>query len=209
MLKLLKMDYKLHLSDRYSLLRYMLFIGALLGFAVELGFMDIVIVYVPIFIVLYNSIVPNIKESIVTNYSMIQSLPVKRWEYVTSNYIATLLKHGIFIIYMILVLRLLNILGFSSLEYIRVILSKKTMVMWLVTYVTVIPITFMIFGAARNFFSIIIVNFMRSKFEYGEEGIINFLVENLDNIKSTYLILLILVVSMGISIFVYSKRDLR
>ena len=117
MLKLLKMDFNLLLTDKYTLIRGMIYAIALFAFAIELDFADIAIMYIPIFIVLPNSSIPNIKEDIVRNYSMIQSLPVKRWEYVISRYIVALIKHFIFIIYLVLVLKLLDFLGISKIFF--------------------------------------------------------------------------------------------
>lgn len=86
MLKLLKMDLKLLIADKHSLFRGMIFLFILFVFAMAIDIMNIILLFVPIMLVMFSSFEINVKESVARNYSMIQSLPVKRWEYVISKY---------------------------------------------------------------------------------------------------------------------------
>ncbi len=206
MLKLFKMDIDLILRDKYSLFRWMILLIILYAFALELNIVEYILWFIPIIIVLSTSFELNIKESVASFHSMIQSLPVKRWEYVMSKYLAITVKHGLIMIYSIFVFKLLDSLGFNSMEYMRMIQSKEAIFAWFVCYTLLLPIMFIFFGSARGFFVWIISYFLMNRFANGKLGV--GVLEKLSSMGSVLTILFFMALSIWISIFFYNLKDL-
>ena len=206
MLKLFKMDIKLILRDKYGLFRWMILLIILYAFAIELDILKYILWFIPVIIVLSTTFQLDVKESVASLHAMIQSLPVKRWEYVISKYLLVVFKHGLIMIYTILVFKLLDILGFNSLEHINIVLSKEAIFAWFAGYGLLLPIMFIFFGSARGFFIWLISYFLMTRFATGKLGV--GVLENFDTMGSILAILAFMGLSIWIAIFFYNLRDL-
>lgn len=113
-------------------------------------------------------------------------------------------------IYIILIFRLLDLLGFNSLDYIKTTVMKEYIVKYLVIYLILLPTMFIFFGTGRGIVIVLTIHFLIGSFNNMREGegILSILFQNLDNIKSLYIILLMIVISIWISLFFYNNRDL-
>ena len=120
-----------------------------------------------------------------------------------------MIKFTLFIIYMVLVLRLLSVLGLDSLEYIEIIFMTETFVMWMISIATIIPIMFMHFGTGRTFFTIFIINIAIRMYLDGLEGLGGFdFLFQMDNFKLLSIVIIGIGISIWVSLFFYNHKDL-
>ena len=104
MLELIKMDFKLNLYRRKDFFKNLM-VYSLIFFTLLLmqGVNPVTLQY-PIIFVMETSFRSRVREDIVGELTLIQSLPVKRREYVISKYLVVFIKHIILVFFLYLIL---------------------------------------------------------------------------------------------------------
>lgn len=210
MLKLIKMDLKLIFNYKYRLSKVLFGIFLLYLVTMSVDLMSTMLLFVPIMLVLASSFEFDGKESVLKYYSLIQSLPINRWEYVISKYFSIIIKHIILMAYFIIMFKFLEFLGFNGSYFLDIIRMREFTIACLLSYLVGIPIMFIFFGTGRLFSVYFIgqrITYIFNNFE--GSGTFSYIFENADNMKSVYMIILTGLVSILISIFSYKRRDFK
>ena len=208
MLELIKMDFKLNLYRRKDFFKNLM-VYSLIFFTLLLmqGVNPVTLQY-PIIFVMETSFRSRVREDIVGELTLIQSLPVKRREYVISKYLVVFIKHIILVFFLYLILNIIKPLGLT-IDYTGVNI-KKIIVFWILSYAIIIPLMFLFLGSGRNFIHIFLPIFIPIGFLIAEEfrGSIYYLVNYLGSLESLIIILVVIALSIWVSLFLYTDRDL-
>lgn len=208
MLRLVKKDIRVNFSNRFSDSLVLFLFTPICALFISQSLMGLLIFYIPALMAIYRSI-PMDEKSLSKRYNiLIQSLPIKRWEYVLSKYISIIINYIIIIVYVLLILKILGFFGFNHLEYITFKDIKESFVISLATFALLLPITFMFFNKFRIFMTIFSLSMIAQNYEYEEYGW--FLSKLIQTLKEGSILIIILIygVSIGISIWAYNEKDL-
>ena len=209
MLKLLKIDMSLILNDKNKYIKGILLLFILYGFSIKIDAVEFGLLNLPIFVSIFTSFENNPNEVLSRKYSFFQSLPIKRWEMVLSKYIMVIVKFILFIIYLVIVLNLLYLLGFDSLQYIETIFMRETFTFWIISLAIIIPIMLIHLGAGRIFFVFLVTSITTRMYEGGLEGYGGFeSLFQMSNLKLLSIVLIAVGVSIWLSLYFYNIRDL-
>lgn len=209
MFKLATKDIMVNFSKKFTNLFLILLIVPTAALFVDRDSIYILIFHIPTLITLYLSIPMDIDEIKLNHNVLIQSLPVKRWEYVVSKYIIFFINYIFMLAYTLLLLKILSFLGYDHLKYIQLTSIKEAAIITIFTFAILIPISFIFFSRWRIFFGIFILSMIAQNYNYVEYGgTLNSLIYFSRRNTSPIILILILVISIGISIVVYNNKDL-
>ena len=171
--------------------------------------MNKLLLQLPVILCIFTCFENNINEEISKKHLFFQSLPIKRWETVVSKYVLVVVKFLLFTIYIFLILKLFDIMGFDSLGYIEVIFTRETLLMWIISLAILIPIMFMYFGIGRMLFTFIVINITAAMYQSGIEGYGGFgFLFQLSHLKLIAILILVIGISIWLSLYFYNIRDL-
>lgn len=208
MLGLIKNDIMINSSGSESLNMLLYFMLPLLPLFIGGEDIDLLTFHIPVLMTIYKSI-PMDHKSLSEKYNIfIQSLPIKRWEYVFSKYISTVINHLMIIIYILFILKLYSFLGFKHLDFISLNLLRESLFLSIATFAFLIPVTFILFNKGRIFIVIFSLSMIGQNYKYEEYGM--FLNSIVQSIKNSPIIIIILLyfISIIISTWIYNRKDL-
>ena len=209
MLKLIKMDIQLALKDRNYYIKGMLITLFAYGWAIKIDIVHKLLLQLPVILCLFTSFENDVNEEISKKHLFFQSLPIKRWETVLSKYILVVVKFFLFTIYIFLILKLLDAMGFENLEYMKIIFTREAFTVWIISLAILIPIMFMYFGIGRMIFTFIVTNITIGMYQDGLEGYGGFkFLFQMSNFKLLSIVILALGISIWLSLYFYNLRDL-
>ncbi len=209
MLKLIKMDIQLALKDRNYYIKGMLITLFAYGWAIKIDIVHKLLLQLPVILCLFTSFENDINEVISKKHLFFQSLPIKRWETVLSKYILVVVKFFLFTIYIFLILKLFDAMGFENLEYMKIIFTREAFTVWIISLAILVPIMFMYFGVGRMIFTFIVTNITTGMYQDGVEGLGGFeSLFQMSNFKLLSIVILALGISIWLSLYFYNLRDL-
>lgn len=213
MLKLVRKDILLSLSNKYLLNKWLFILipmfVLILGNNLTDSFIDEYLIFqVPTVAALFSTFIFYTDKSILNNYALIQSLPVKRWEYVISKYLLLFISYSLIIGYTLLMFKIFIYVGLRNSDYIGIVSVKEGIIISLASFAITVPITFLFSGRFRSIFNLIILGIITVEYTYEHGRGLNGLIQNLKEIKSPIIIIIIYCVSIGFSIWIYNRKDL-
>ena len=93
---------------------------------------------IPIFIAYYRFGIYAEKYLSNSYYKLFNSLPVKRWEYVLSEYILMVITYIFTIVYSLMLLKVLSFFGFEHINYININILRESFIMALISFSIII-----------------------------------------------------------------------
>lgn len=209
MFKLVRREIIVNLSKKWPNLLFILLILPTMALFLEGNSVYLLIFHIPALITLYVSISMDIEEIKLNHNAFIQSLPVKRWEYVVSKYIISTINYIFVVIYTIILMKILSYLGYNHLEFINLNAIKEAAIISFYTFSILLPISFIFFSRWRIFFGILILSILAQSYNYDKYGgSLNTLIQILKKKTNPIIFIITLFFSIGISIVAYKKRDL-
>lgn len=212
MLNIIKMDLKSNyfLQEKIEIASFVI-LGLLLAMFFSpdrIGF----IVYLNVsFIVLYMSVEMNKDKLSLKSNAMIQSLPIRRLDYVIAKYLLVIINHIIGFVYIYLVFFLLGLLGYEHIKYINMGIIIDIFRINLLVFSIILLISFLLFNQFRIFLNIFILISFLNHYEidpYGYWGLFGGMISIVRDLNSLLIPLAIYIFSGVLSYIAYRERDL-
>lgn len=208
MINLIKRDViPIYSSKLYSLLKFplIMLVCAMFFRGNDAGYLFF---NIPIWIVYFIFGSSANTDLIEKRNGLFHSLPIKRWEYVLSKYISVIINYILITIYTLILLWILRFWGFDHLDYIDINTLRESFIMVLGTFSLLLPIFFMIFNERGTIGNTFILSIIVRNFEYTDSRApINSLIQSIKS-GSLMIMVLIYLISLGISIWSYNRKDL-
>ena len=213
MLKLVRKDILLSLSNKYLLNKWLFILipmfVLILGNNLTNSFINEYLIFqLPTVAALFSTFIFYTDKSILNNYALIQSLPVKRWEYVISKYLLLFINYSLIMGYILLMFKIFLYFGFRDTDYIGIVSVMEALIISLASFAVTVPITFLFSGRFRSIFIFPILSIVTLEYTYEHGRGLNGLIQNLKEIKSPIIIIIIYCISIGLSIWIYNRKDL-
>lgn len=135
-------------------------------------------------------------------------LPIKRWEYVLSKYISVIINYILIVMYTLIFLWVLRFWNFNHLDYLDINTLRESFLVMLGTFSLLIPMFFMMSSDWDIYSNLFIISLIVRNFDHAVNKIpINRLIESI-KASSFAIMILIYLLSFGISVWIYNRKDL-
>ncbi len=134
---------------------------------------------------------------------LIDSLPIKRWEVIVSKYIFVLINYVFSVIFTYIYAWILELFGLNIIDYFNFFAIKNTFLFSLFSLGIALPLLYALPPKIARFLYIFIYIVLTNIF------VLDGTISILEVIPYPILLVSLYLISMGVSILIYSKRDLR